>query len=223
MKKTSSLHQLIIYFLIFILAMLSLRFYYTQSLQFAFLVWNIFLAYIPFAIAQYLSLQYLSKKKNWVFYIGMGLWLLFFPNALYIVTDLMHLQLTTTVPKWFDVIVLFSSGLLGLLFAFVSLYMIEQLIKPVFSTIGIKLVIFLILLSASFGVYLGRFLRWNSWDIINNPFTLLKDIFYRIALPQYHMRTWGVTIIFGVLFYLIYSTIKMLPKILVKYRPNISV
>jgi uncharacterized membrane protein len=63
----------------------------------------------------------------------------------------------------------------------------------------------------SFGVYLGRFLRWNSWDIISNPFQLLQSIGYRIFSPLDHLQTWTVTGTLTLFFYLLYISIKKMP------------
>lgn len=71
--------------------------------------------------------------------------------------------------------------------------------------------IILVLFLGSFGVYLGRFLRWNSWDIISNPFELTLSIGRRIISPFDHLQTWMITVILTVLFYLLYSSIKKLP------------
>jgi uncharacterized membrane protein len=120
------------------------------------------------------------------------------------------------VPKWFDVILLFSSSTLGLLLAFASLYIIEQILKVYLSVKHIQFAVFVILFIASFGVYLGRFLRWNSWDIIQRPFILLQDVGERLIYPHEHIRTWAITIFFTILFCLIYFTIQKLSKILVK-------
>ncbi len=71
--------------------------------------------------------------------------------------------------------------------------------------------ILFILFLGSFGVYLGRFLRWNSWDIVSNPFQLLLSIGHRVVSPFDHVQTWGITIVFTVFFYLLYVAIKKLP------------
>jgi uncharacterized membrane protein len=67
-----------------------------------------------------------------------------------------------------------------------------------------------LLFAASFGVYLGRFLRWNSWDIISHPFSLLHDIASRCLHPEDHPRTWGVTVLLGTFLSLVYFSLKEL-------------
>ena len=135
----------------------------------------------------------------------------FFPNALYIVTDLIHLQQESSVPKWFDAVLLFSASVVGLMMAFISLHRVEKYLKSTVNKKMLPPLIVLILFLGSFGVYLGRFLRWNSWDILSNPFQLVASIVQRIISPFDHLQTWGITVIFTMLFYLLYVSIKKMP------------
>ena len=131
------------------------------------------------------------------------------------VTDLIHIQHESPVPTWFDALLLFSSAVFGLLLAFISLYRVERFLSSIIINTKLQAsFILLILFLGSFGVYLGRFLRWNSWDIISNPFQLLRSIAHRVLCPFDHMQTWGITILFTVFFYLLYLTIKKLPDYL---------
>ncbi len=70
----------------------------------------------------------------------------------------------------------------------------------------------------SFGVYIGRFLRWNSWDIVTNPFSLLVEIAKQFAMPFQHYRTWAVTVLLTGLFSLLYFGIKKLPRFLQEHN-----
>ena len=74
------------------------------------------------------------------------------------------------------------------------------------------IILITLLFMASFGVYLGRFLRWNSWDIITNPFGLASDISDRFINPLDHPRTWGVTVLLGVFLNLAYFSMKYIRK-----------
>lgn len=193
----------------FIAALICCRIYYSGTFLFTFLVWNIFLAWIPFTISYYLIKPVTeSKWKQAMLFIA---WLLFFPNALYIITDLIHLQIDTAVPKWFDAILLFISSVVGLMMAFISLYRVERFLSKRISEKRIPIIIAGILFLGSFGVYLGRFLRWNSWDIISDPLGLLSAIGQRFIFPFEHLRTWGVTLLLTILFYLLYFSVKKLP------------
>ena len=143
-----------------------------------------------------------------------SVWLIFFPNAFYIVTDLIHLGVKTTIPKWFDAVLLFTSCIMGLLMAFVSLLRVENFLGKKFNSQKVHTMMIGILFLSSFGVYLGRFLRWNSWDIVSNPLELLYAIAQRIIFPLQHVQTWGVTILFTILFHLLFLAIKKLPDYL---------
>jgi len=209
MGKTASFEKLLLAFGVFIGAMICCRIYYSGSLLFIFLLWNIFLAWVPFRISHYLAKS--VNEMLWKQLLLFGVWLLFFPNALYIITDLVHLELETTVPKWFDAILLFASSILGLMMAFVSLYRIENFLAFKIQKKWLSAVMLLILFMGSFGVYLGRFLRWNSWDIISHPFGLISTIAERIIFPWEHLRAWGITGILTLFFYLLYFSVKKMP------------
>lgn len=189
-------------FFTFIAALLAVRLFYTGKPHYFFLVWNIFLAWIPFVISSLFSKM--SNTGKWKQAVVFCCWLAFFPNALYIVTDLVHLGRESKVPKWFDAVLLFSSSVVGLMMAFISLYRVEKYLhRTVHKNVHALIIIFILFLG-SFGVYLGRFLRWNSWDILNNPFQLLLSICQRVISPFDHAQTWGVTVIFTIFFYLLY-------------------
>ena len=205
----TSFQNILLAFFAFIALLLAARICYTGKLQYLFLVWNIFLAWIPLVISR--LFKKMNHKSKWKQVLVFCCWLAFFPNALYIVTDLAHLQMETVVPKWFDVVLLFSSSVAGLMMAFISLYRVEKYLQNAVHHKILPVLMLLILFMGSFGVYLGRFLRWNSWDIISNPVLLLMSVGHRIVSPFDHMYTWVVTIVFTLLFYLLYISVKKLP------------
>lgn len=208
MNTAFSFQKALFAFLGFIGLLIAVRIFYTGSTLYLFLVWNIFLAWIPFALSN--LFDKLSEKAGWKQGLIFCCWLAFFPNALYIVTDLIHLEIESRVPKWFDAVLLFSASVAGLMMAFISLYRAEAYFENTRLGRFKPVLIFLILFLGSFGVYLGRFLRWNSWDIISNPFKLMLSIGHRIISPFDHVQTWTVTGTLTIFFYLLYlSVIKM--------------
>lgn len=209
MNTTFSFQKALLAFLGFIGLLIAVRIFYTGSALYLFLVWNIFLAWIPFMISS--QFGKLNTQAKWKQVSTFCCWLAFFPNALYIVTDLIHLQLETTVPKWFDAILLFSASVAGLMMAFISLYRFEVFLDKTVHKKFRSLSVFLILFLASFGVYLGRFLRWNSWDIVSNPFQLFQSIGHRIISPFEYLQTWTVTGTLSIFFYLLYISLKKMP------------
>ncbi len=193
------------------LCLLMLRIKITGSFFFLFLVWNLFLAVIPYVITTYLfAKKEVSKLK---FLLWLFLWLLFLPNAPYIVTDLIHLKIENPFWGWFDVLLLLSFALNGLVLYFLSILDMEQIIRKKFhlkSTLNI--VVFISILTA-FGVYIGRFLRFNSWDILQNPQLLFQNIFSILISPKSHFEAWAFTVCFSLFLVLGYWIFKMLRKV----------
>jgi uncharacterized membrane protein len=139
--------------------------------SYANLVFNLGLAWIPFGAA---VLAYLASHKRITFYLIMPfctlVWLIFFPNAPYLLTDFQHLAFTNgSAPLWFDVILMIWFAWTGLLLGIASLYLMQEIVTKTFTPlVGWVFAISATILS-SFGVYLGRFLRWNSWDLLYDP------------------------------------------------------
>ncbi len=207
-----SFNKLLGLFLLFIAGLIIFRMLYSGTIHYVFMAWNIFLAWIPFVISQ--QFHHYRKKQLWKQLLLLASWLLFFPNALYIVTDLVHLQFESNMPWWYDLTIIFTSAFVGLLMAFVSLrnaeLMLRRLIDP-------KLVMFCtpcFLFLGAFGVYLGRFQRWNSWDVVSDPGALAYQLLLIAANPLDNYRVWGITLLFFVLYSMLYYTLVKLPQIL---------
>jgi uncharacterized membrane protein len=209
MKRLASFEKWLLGFFIFIGAMICARIVYSGSMLFVFLSWNVFLAWIPFWISRYLGKP--GFTDNLTHNVLFGCWLLFFPNALYITTDLIHLEMDSNVPKWFDAILLFTSSAVGLLMALVSLLRVEHFLDRRFGKKIMPVIMLLILFMGSFGVYLGRFLRYNSWDVVSKPWDLMSTVFQQFLFPFDHLRAWGITGLLTILFYLLYQSAKKLP------------
>ena len=178
--------------------------------------WNIFLAWIPYILSGYFE-QY-KRKEKWKQFFLFGSWLIFFPNALYIVTDLVHLQSESNMPWWYDVLLVFASSFIGIVLAFISLRKAEFYLQSVFSKQAVTACIAGILFLGSFGVYLGRFQRWNSWDVLNNPIALGMDIFSKIINPVDNYKVWAITILFTAVFSMLYFFIKILPQAIAEIK-----
>lgn len=218
MKQFSSFSRLLILFFAFIGLLISARIIYSGSIRYIFISWNIFLGWIPYALSCFFE-SYRNKEK-WKQLILFASWLLFFPNALYIVTDLIHLEEGTNVPLWYDAVLLFASSFIGLIMAFVSLQKVEDFLRTKFSQRVIVIIIPVILFMGSFGVYLGRFQRWNSWDVLHNPLELAMDIASRFISPVDHIKTWMITIILTALYSLVYFSIKILPEVFMEKKKS---
>jgi uncharacterized membrane protein len=136
-----------------------------------YLVWNLLLAWIPYVISSNFIQKDMPAKKFWPIFI---LWLLFFPNAPYLVTDVLHIASRLPSLLWYDSLLFFFFGWAGLLLGLLSLFHLHQYFKNRFSYNISEFIIFAICFVSSFGVYLGRFERWNSWDLFLNPLQLLR-------------------------------------------------
>ncbi len=192
----------------FSFSLLIARAYFSGTTHFSFLVWNLFLAFIPFALSSFIRLR---KGLPTLLFLSLAfIWLLFFPNAPYILTDLFHLRPRPGAPLWFDLVVILSFAWNGLLLGFVSLSDIQKEFKERFGKLSSSLFVIFALFLASFGIYLGRFLRWNSWDLLTQPLALMSDIWLRFANPFDHPGAWGVTFIFSLFLGLCYLMLTQL-------------
>jgi uncharacterized membrane protein len=142
-----------------------------------YLVWNLFLAWLPLVFALLACEERNGgKKRNWRFLGFAAGWLLFAPNAPYIFTDLVHISLMFTRHYWVDLAVILACALTGLMLWFVSLYLMQDIVaKKYGSATGWGFVATMAGLS-SFGIYLGRFARFNSWDIVTKPTEVYQGI-----------------------------------------------
>ena len=176
------LHKMIIPRQILILTLLAVALnlvylVWSDSIFSLYIIWNIILAAIPFFISYYLLQYYRAGKRSILMYVlGGCFWLLFFPNAPYLVTDIMHLGESIGVPLWFDSLTLFCSAWIGLMLGIYSLSFIEKILQEKFSKHFTTFLIMLAILLSSFGIYIGRFLRLNSWDALIFP----KYVFHEI-------------------------------------------
>ena len=184
------------------------RFVYTGSYTFIFLLWNLFLAWLPVLFAQLARRQRASRLGRWLW--G-GLWLLFFPNAPYLLTDLLHLGQMGRVPIWYDLIMLLTFALAGLFLGFASLFWLHDLVSKKWNQVTGWLFVLVVLGLSSFGVYIGRFLRWNSWDLLLNPTVLLRDLADHLLVRGQFLETAVVTVLLTAVFIASYFIIFALP------------
>jgi len=179
--------------------LLALRMAYTRGITYFFLLWNLFLAWLPLLsalVAYNLHSRWLSFTSVLVAASAV-VWLVFFPNAPYILTDILHLQ-AGDVPLWYDLILLISFAWTGSFLGHVSLYLMQIIVRRIVGPIWSWVFALGTLGLGSLGIYLGRFQRWNSWDLLHRPLDILRDIWQPIRHPFAHPQT----VAFSVLFYL---------------------
>lgn len=187
-------------------ALLLARFIATGHMQFGFMVWNLILCWIPLGAAWWLSRR--LKTTRWLTAENVaitGLWLAFLPNAFYIVSDLIHLRVTGEISILFDVVMLVSFTWNGFVLGYISLYMVHQELRKRFGVQRAWGIVSVVLLLCSFAIYLGRYLRWNSWDILINPAGLLFDVTDPLVNPGGHPQVFTTTLMFFILLTSIYA------------------
>lgn len=165
------------------ISLLALRMDRVGRPAFAFLVWNLVLAWVPFVLA--LGVAAVHRRRGprlllWV--LGAG-WLLFLPNAPYILTDFIHLGRSGGVPLWFDAALIGTFAGTGLCLGLASLLVVHHVVEArAGRAVGWAVAVSSLLLSA-IGVYLGRFPRFNSWDVLTNPQGLVAVVLERLGDP----------------------------------------
>lgn len=179
-----------------------------HSLDFWYLPFNLALGVVPLLLSLWLGRLLKTRAwKSWLPLIVTFLWILFLPNSFYIVSDFIHLAETPRVDIVQDVVMLAQFSLTGLTIGFVSLFMVHrEFIKRVNAQWAAPVAAGLLLL-CSFAIYLGRDLRWNSWDIAVRPFALVGDIFDHVFHPFIHPQMAVVTLSFFVMLGSMYGAV----------------
>src|SRR5258705_1400165 len=189
--------------------MIVVRMERTGSGYYRFLLGNLFLAFVPLLLSTGLRIAE-RVLLNWIIKIGIfGLWLLFFPNAPYILTDILHLTRTSQAPPWYDLALLLSCSGTGLLMGYLSLIDMQGIVERSFSSIVGWIFAVVSLVLSGFGIYLGRFLRWNSWDVLTSPM-LVFQLLNGLTHPFANAQPLSVTFIFGVILALAYFSVRLL-------------
>lgn len=186
----------------FTISLLAVRIFYTGEYAYAFYSWNIFLAIIPLLCSRKLIDQ---DRLGFKSILLIGGWLLFFPNAPYLVTDLFHFRIRTGTPAWFDMILVTSASWNGLALGIISLLQVEKFLNGHFKEKWVRFISYGFILLCGYGIYLGRFLRFNSWDIVANPVPLFSSVYHSFIHPVQHTSTWAFTVIFSCMLGIIYA------------------
>ncbi len=185
------------------------RIFLFKNTSFLYIFWNIFLAFIPFLISSVLLLY--TNKGNIIkpfFIIGFILWLLFLPNAPYVITDFIHLGRIHSVPVMFDIFVLFSSAWVSLLLFLYSLGHMEKMLLLKFSKKSTDIIVAFVILFTSFGIYLGRYLRFNSWDLFVSHNFLFSSIWKVFTQANSYENVYAYTILFFAFIYVSFISFK---------------
>ena len=198
------------------IGLVAARVAYSDSGRHISLIWNLFLAWIPF------MLSYLAHAVSWrratlylIIPLIAFLWLIFFPNAPYMLTDLQDLaRRSSGAPLWYDVIIVVWSSWTGMMLGVISLYLMQDIIMRTFGRTAGWLFVFVISGLSSFGIYIGRFVRLNSWDILQNPAETAQEILGLVVDPTRRLAafTLGYSTFFIFVFLLLYAFGHMLQE-----------
>ncbi|KAJ52913.1 hypothetical protein CTM_04648 [Clostridium tetanomorphum DSM 665] len=200
------------------------------NLKQIYMIWNIILAWVPLEIAMLIynfTSSRIKKKSKKVIILMLGIiWLLFYPNSPYITTDFIHLstnkyyfsnpdyKLYSNVPPiiynedvsiWLDFINIGIGVLIGCIVGFLSLYINQSMVKKYYNKFLSWIFVISVNLLSGFAIYLGRFIRWNSWDVILNPKSLMIILFNHVNNQSLYY-----TIIFGVFSFMLYLIIYLI-------------
>lgn len=192
---------------LFSIVLLGVRIIFTGNFMFSFLVWNLFLAFIPYALSQWVTLNTRRIQNRLGFAAIFIAWLLFIPNSFYIITDLFHLGNFINMPLWYDLTMILSFAWNGMLLGVLSVRHIASFMEKHLSKRAMFLFIYLVMFLNALGIYIGRYLRFNSWDVVSDPFHLIKEIFNLASHPLEFKYVWGMVICFSVFMTLLYLTL----------------
>ncbi len=186
-------------------ALVAGRVVWTRNIRYAFLVWNLFLAWLPLVFA--LLAQESSGRRpllKWRLVFWAGSWLLFFPNAPYIFTDLVHLTRRYATHFWVDLMLILSCALTGLILGFVSLYLMQGMVRRLAGSFVSWLFVAAVAVLSAGGVWLGRFRRINSWDVAFRPITLYHDLGNGADNPVRDRASLAFAVLFATFLFLAY-------------------
>ena len=197
------------------LSLLAARMVASGSMIWWFLAWNLVLAWLPLLFA--LGLRLNLTKKRWSHWQNIGLsflWLGFLPNSFYIISDYIHLYSEQDVFLLLDIALMTSFVINGLILGFLSIFIVHRCLLKRFANKVVTPIIGLVFFACGFAIYIGRFLRWNTWDVIMNPAALLFDLSERVINPVTHAETYLITFVFGVVLASTYAVIYELIKLI---------
>lgn len=196
------------FLLVVSIGLLLIRIVASDSVRYGFLPWNLTLAIVPALLSWWLVVR--IRVHGWLKWQQIALtvlWLAFLPNSFYIITDLIHLRVNYEADLLFDITLLMSAILAGLTFGYLSVYTVHRELRNRVSERTAYAIVSVIFLAVSFAICLGRYTRWNSWDIVLQPAGLLFDVSDRLINPDAHLVTYQTTLILCILLVSMYAVI----------------
>lgn len=191
----------------FVMTLLIGRGYLNHTGPYTFLWLDLLLAWVPYLLSTLLVVTSELRRRHAVWRVLLGLvWVLFFPNAPYLLTEVIQLhEFAPQVWVWYDTILFAAVALSGCFLAMASLYMMQTLARRILGRLWGWVFVCVMLLLTGFAIYLGRFLRWNSWDVVVNPHGLVADTVSRLRDPLSHVQVFGFIGLCTVLLFICYA------------------
>jgi uncharacterized membrane protein len=187
-----------------LVALLQWRHHYEPFIARAYLVWNLFLAWIPYVCALLIARLGRGRAPLWTLVPLGAIWLAFLPNAPYLVTDVVHIQHGDPPRLYYDIPVFAAVALAGVLLGVASMEPVHRLVAQRYGAVASIAFPPLIAAATGFGVYLGRVQRWNSWSFVQTPGRLAHAAGSVLVHPISHPRAVGGTALFAAAFLLTY-------------------
>jgi uncharacterized membrane protein len=179
----------------FALGLLAARIVYAGNWEYRNLAWNLVLAWVPLVVALWLYDRHRRGASPALLAAAGALWLLFLPNAPYLLTDIFLIRYLHGVPIWLDVVLVTAFAWTGLLLGFISLFLVQTVTRRVLGARAAWALVLAAIALSSFGIYLGRFLRWNSWDFVVQPTVLAASVWDRLSDPIAGGKLVGITVL----------------------------
>ena len=189
------------------IVLIAVRVLLSGSSNYVFLVWNLFLAWLPYLFALWIvALRQREPGARWRVVLLAVAWMLFLPNAPYIMTDFNHLLHPRAFPVMYDIVLIFAFAWTGLLLGVSSLHLLERAMRRAWGGVAAAAFVVLSAMLAGTGIYLGRFLRWNSWDVLKRPRDMLATLFDVMCNPLEHTSAIGYSLVFTVVLLICHVT-----------------
>ena len=180
----------------FVVAMIAFQTAYAGNPENLGIAWNLFLAWIPFVLALIIYDRGRSYASPPALAVAAVLWLLFLPNAPYVVTDLKYINGFSGASALYNVVLLASAASTGLFLGLTSLFLMHAVARRLVGSFNAWALVVGAVALSSFGIYLGRVQRWNSWDVFTRPGSLFGDLASGLLDPLSHPYPIAVTILF---------------------------
>ena len=179
-----------------------------DQVLFTYLPTNLVLAWIPLALAIWLGRILRDQLwSSWRALFVTSLWLIFLPNSFYVITDLIHLKEVYSGDLVATSVAFFAFALTGLLLGYTSVYLVHQRLRERMSGLAALGYVAVVLLVCSLAIYIGRDLRWNSWDVMLSPAGLLFDLSARLIHPSEYRTVFAVAGGFFILLFGVYTAL----------------